>query len=324
MDLDLLIRYFACRTTRHEEKLVKEWLLGDIDGSRAKLYKDAHLMFEGMVMYTSEQDILAPRGPLAGKVRRPFWKRAGIALLRAAAVLVVAFGAAYLGKQATIETLASKIETIRVPAGERMDILLADGTHLWMNSGTEVEVPVVFSRKSRNIKVNEGEVLLDVAKDERKPFFVETWAGKVKVLGTKFEVTADSDDNEFTASLIRGSVEVSAAADPSQTRVLVPGEVARYCDGRLIVERIGDMSAVGCWSEGVIDVSRLPFDELMKKFEKAYNVKVKMECDSIPVITYTRGKVRVSDGIEHALSVLQLASDFEYEYDKETATVHIR
>lgn len=324
MDLDLLIRYFACRTTRHEEKLVREWLLRDIDGSRAKLYKDAHLMFEGMVMYTSEQDILAARDPLAGKVTRPFWKRAGLALLRAAVVLIVAFGAAFWGKQATIDTLASKIETIRVPAGERMDILLADGTHLWMNSGTEVEVPVIFSRKQRTIRVNEGEVLLDVAKDTRKPFFVETWAGKVKVLGTRFEVTADTEDNEFTASLLRGSIEVTSSASPSQSRILEPGQVVKYQDGRLVVDRIKDMSAVGCWSEGVIDVSSLPFDELMKKFEKAYDVKVRIECETLPVITYTRGKIRISDGIEHALSVLRLASDFDYEYDKETATVHIR
>lgn len=323
MDLYLLIRYFSCKTTPQEENQVRSWLLGDNDGSRANLFREAHLMFEGMVLYTEEAKLLSARTPEC-EMPRPMWKRAGMAFLRAAVVVAVAFVAAYLGKQATIETLASKIETIRVPAGERMDIILADGTHLWMNSGTEVEVPVVFSRKHRNIKVNEGEVLLDVAKDERKPFFVETWAGKVKVLGTKFEVTADSEDNEFTASLLRGSVEVSAISDPAQTRVLVPGEVARYCDGRFLVERIGDMSSVGCWSEGVIDVSRLPFDELMKKFEKAYNVKVKMECDSIPVITYTRGKVRVSDGIEHAMSVLQLASDFEYEYDMETATVHIR
>ncbi|MGN1233186.1 MAG: FecR family protein [Candidatus Cryptobacteroides sp.] len=323
MDLYLLIRYFACKTTPQEENQVRNWLLGDIDGSRAKLYKDAHLMFEGMVLYTEEAKLLSARKP-GIEVARPMWKRAGIAFLRAAVVVGVAFGAAFWGKNSTIETLASKIETIRVPAGERMDILLADGTHLWMNSGTEVEVPVVFSRKQRNIKVNEGEVLLDVAKDERKPFFVETWAGKVKVLGTKFEVTADSEDNEFTASLLRGSIEVTSTSDPSQSSILEPGQVAKYENGRLVVDRIKDMSAVGCWSEGVIDVSSLPFDELMKKFEKAYNVKIMIERDSLPVIHYTRGKVRVTDGIEHAMSVLQLASDFEYKYDIETATVYVR
>ena len=81
---------------------------------------------------------------------------------------------------------------------------------------------------------------------------------------------------------------------------------------------------MGCWNEGVIDVSSMPFDELMRKFEKAYNVNIEILRDSLPVVTYTRGKIRVADGIEHAMSVLRLASDFEYEYDIETATVYVR
>lgn len=323
MDLYMLIRYFACRTTPQEENLVRIWLLEDKDGSRANLFREAHLMFEGMVLYTEEAKLLSARTQEPERLRHA-WKRAGIAILRAAVIVAVAFGAAFFGKRTTIDTLASNVETLRVPAGERMDIVLTDGTHLWMNSGTEVEIPVIFSRKKRNIKVNEGEVLLDVAKDERKPFYVETWAGKVKVIGTRFEVTADSDANEFTASLIRGSIEVTSASDPSQSRILVPGEIARYENGSLVVSQIKDISTVGCWSEGIIDVSALPFDELMKKFEKAFNVKIEIDRESLPVITYTRGKIRVSDGIEHAMSVLQLASNFEYEYDIESATIHVK
>ena len=54
------------------------------------------------------------------------------------------------------------------------------------------------------------------------------------------------------------------------------------------------------------------------------NVNIEILRDSLPVVTYTRGKIRVTDGIEHAMSVLRLASDFEYEYDIETATVYVR
>ena len=111
------------------------------------------MMFEGMVLYTEEAKLLSARVPEHSPAR-PFWKRAGIAVLHAAAVAAVAVGAAFWGKRAEIDRLASEYETISVPAGERMDIVLADGTHLWMNSGTEVEVPVVFSRKSRDIRVN--------------------------------------------------------------------------------------------------------------------------------------------------------------------------
>ena len=63
MDLYLLIRYFACKTTSQEENQVRAWLLGDRDGSRADLFREAHMMFEGMVLYTEEAKLLSARVP---------------------------------------------------------------------------------------------------------------------------------------------------------------------------------------------------------------------------------------------------------------------
>ena len=61
-----------------------------------------------------------------------------------------------------------------------------------------------------------------------------------------------------------------------------------------------------------------------RKFELAYDVQIIIDRDDVPQIRYTRGKVRVSDGIEHALDMLSLACDFEYDYDRQTSTVIIR
>ena len=54
MDIYLLIRYFACQVSQQEESIVREWLLADTDGSRVRLYREAHLMYEGMVLYSGE------------------------------------------------------------------------------------------------------------------------------------------------------------------------------------------------------------------------------------------------------------------------------
>ncbi len=320
MDIYLLLRYFACKTTPEEERHVREWILDDKDGSRAELYRDTHIIYQGMVLHSEGQMTPAATPP---RIHRPRWKSVGTRILKVAAIAVLIIGATVWSRISVLDSISSQSEIIRVPAGERMDMILADGTHLWMNSGTEVELPVIFSRKHRNIKVNEGEVLLDVAKNEDKPFFVDTWAGTVKVLGTRFEVTADEKKGDFSASLIRGSIRVTSKLNPEDDYTLVPDEMVRLENGSLKHGRIKNITAIGCWSEGLIDVTEVSFEELMSKFEKAFDVRIIIDRDNMPLITYTRGKIRISDGLEHALSMLELGSDFRYRIDTETATVHI-
>ena len=205
-----------------------------------------------------------------------------------------------------------------------MQITLSDGTQMWMNSGTQVEVPVVFSRKCRELKLLEGEILLDVSKDASRSFIVDTWAGKVEVMGTRFDVLADRDENLFSTALLEGKVQVTSKIDPDDKCILNPNDIATMVDGTLNVRRVKDVSAIDSWSIGLIDVTDVPFDILMKKFEKAFDVRIFIDRQDLPVVTYTRGKIRVSDGIVHALSVLQLASDFSYSFDRVTNTVIIR
>lgn len=91
-----------------------------------------------------------------------------------------------------------------------------------------------------------------------------------------------------------------------------------------IVEHIDGPDAVECWTNGLIDITDIPFDQLMRKFELAYDVNIVIERDSLSQIRYTRGKVRISDGIDHALSMLALAADFTYEYDRHAGEIVVR
>ena len=330
MDIYLLIRYFACQVSPQEESIVREWLLADTDGSRVRLYREAHLMYEGMVLYSGEGRMTRQVENDASNVSagqhqsRGGWRRFAVSLLSAAAVAALTVAAAFWGRTSAMDALSASTKIVRVPAGDRMDMILDDGTHIWLNSGTEIEIPAVFSRRDRKIRVNEGEVLFDVTKDEKRPFTVDTWAGRVTVLGTKFEVTVNESCKEFTTSLLRGSVKVENNADPSDTYILSPNSRVRLCNGNLVLEQIRDANSVGCWSQGLIEVSGLPFDELMRRFSKAFDVNIEIAREELPVVTYTRGKIRVSEGLEHALSVLRLASDFSYEIDRESGKVTIR
>lgn len=312
----LLIKYFKCATTPEEEVLVREWIAGDTDGSRMKQYKDAHFIYEGMVAHGDNKRIQTAKTAKRGV--RFLRIAAGIA-----AGLVLIAVAGYVAREATLDYIAGMTESIYVPAGKSMEMTLEDGTRLWLNSGTQIEYPKLFARDQRNVRLVKGEAMFDVALDTERPFKVETFASGITVLGTKFNVTAYEEKGEYTTSLLRGKVKITnKLAD--EEYILNPNERVTLHGRRMVKETFGDASAVECWTNGLIDVSGCPFDEMMDKFELAFNVNIVIERETLPEISYTSGKIRISDGIEHALTVLQVVSGFTYVRDMESNTIYIR
>ena len=316
MDTSLLLKYLECHVSPEEERAVREWLANDPDGSHAKKYKDAHFIFEGMTIHADKRLELSARRPSVLK------RIARFAAAAAIAAFVIA-GTAVLVRNNTLDMVAEKIETVYVPAGKTMELTLEDGTRMWLNSGTKIEYPSIFGRKSRNVKLLSGEVLFDVTRDEHRPFTVNTFASDIRVLGTKFDVLADEENVSFQTALIRGSVKVISKFDENDSIVLKPDQSVSMMNGHLVVADIEDSSSVICWRDGLVNLTDLPFDQLMKRFEKVYNVKIVIERSEMPQIRYSRGKVRVSDGVDHAFEMLSRASDFNWNHDRNSNIITI-
>ena len=316
MNTLLLLKYLKCNASPEEERIVREWLADDPDGSHQKKYRDAHFIFEGMTLYGDSADTSAKR--------RPSLLRRAIRYVAVAAVVAIAVaGTSVIVRNGTMDRLAQQTETIYVPSGKTMELTLGDGTKMWLNSETKVEYPAVFGRKSRNVKVVSGEALFDVTCDESRPFIVSTFASDVKVLGTKFDVCADENTGLFETSLLRGSVSVSSKFDKNDNIILKPDQTVSMRNGRLVVAEMSDPVSVICWKDGLVNLTDLPFDRLMKRFEKVYDVKVVIDRETMPQVRYSRGKVRVSDGVDHALLMLSKASDFKWKHDRNSNLITI-
>lgn len=318
MDMDTykLMKYFRCATTPDEEAEIDRWLADDPDGSHAKAFKDAHLIFSGMTVHARPEK---PAARKSGHLRR-FLFAAGLA----ASLVLVSVVSAIVSRNETVDALAAMTQKVSVPAGRSLQMTLPDGTEIWLNAGTEMEYPAVFSRKSRNVRLISGEVLFDVAKDNDRPFVVETFASDISVLGTRFNVYADEQNNDFSAALLRGSIKVTSRLADNSEYILEPKDVIKMEDGRLCLDRMDDTGKVDCWTRGLIDVVGVPFDELMHRLERIYGVDIIITAEELPVVHYTWGKIRVSEGLEHALTVLEKASDFTWERDSESGAVLIR
>ena len=151
---------------------------------------------------------------------------------------------------------------------------------------------------------------------------VETFACKVEVLGTRFNVNADERHDVFSTALMRGSVRVSSLADPQQQVVLKPHEKVQLSGGQLSLRTSDDPNEY-LWAEGLISVSGRSFADILHRFEHCYGVRFDVKLDRMPDIE-AMGKIRISDGVDSALRLLQMASDFTYTRSEDNGTIVIR
>ena len=213
------------------------------------------------------------------------------------------------------------MNTIHVPAGQTVNLTLADGTNVWLNSRTTLKYPGLFSGNKREL-ILDGEGFFDIVHDREKPFIVHARGYEIKALGTQFNVEAYPQSADFNASLLDGSIQITSVTDDSKTIILQPNTMVRMHEGRLIAEDITDFNHYS-WREGLISFNNMPFTTLMIKFEKCYGIKIVIENRRVKEYVST-GKFRISDGVDYALRVLQRNVQFRFERDEENHVIYIK
>jgi ferric-dicitrate binding protein FerR (iron transport regulator) len=221
----------------------------------------------------------------------------------------------------TQEEPATAMNTIRVPAGQTVNLTLADGTNIWLNARSILKYPGIFTGSRREV-ILDGEGFFDVAHNLKQPFVVHAGGYNILALGTQFDVEAYPQSNNFSASLLEGSIQVTSAEDSAQTIVLQPNSMMRLHEDRLVVEDITDFSHYR-WREGLICFNDMPFNDLMAKFERCYGIKIVIQNNRVKNYKPT-GKFRQSDGIDYALRVLQRNIRFSFERDEENYVIYIK
>jgi len=235
-----------------------------------------------------------------------------------AAVLVMGLASGYL---LTEYNLSRAPEVTFVSTNGQSTLHLMDGTRVWLTPGSSVSYPTRFGRKHRTVSLK-GEAMFEVAPDAQCPFLVKTFACTARVLGTRFDIGADGGNNEFSAALLNGRLQVTH----NETRgsvVMNPLEIVRLDNGLLVKDKLEDVDNY-LWTEGIINLRGLKFEEIVRKLEANFHVRFVVERDRMPSVNFGWGKVAVSSGIEHALEVLRYGSDFEYDYDRNAGVVTIR
>lgn len=312
MQDEVIYRYLTGKCSPEEEQQIHEWYQQDPENHQRDIDR-VRLVFESVLVH-QVIGAVERRPKRTWTLRKVVRYSTGIA-----AGLLLFAGGLYWMRSHTYGEISSQYTSLEIPAGQRISLDLADGTHVWLNSGSRIEYPVVFDRKERRVRLS-GEAMFEVTHDEDRPFVVETFASNIEVLGTKFNVVADESRSQFSTTLLEGLVKVTSG---DQHVILHPDEVVNLINGHLMVFHNNDPVAMQ-WTEGVLSMKGISFEDLMAKFERIYDVKIVYECEKIPTIEFASGKIRVSDGIDHALRVLQHVADFSYEWDEEHNVIRIK
>lgn len=318
---ELLFRYFSNEASAEEVAQIEQWL--DEDPARQSEFDSAHYLFNAMILHSDELSKMTTPGALEktsrkSKVRRLVYRYAAAA----AAVVIAGLSGVFVEREINYNKMTAQMNVLEVPAGQRMSVTLSDGTQVQLNGNSRIEYPVIFSRKQRNVKLS-GEAFFEVKHDERHPFIVETFASKVEVLGTRFNVYADEASEYFSTALVDGKVKVTTNDETAEQVVLAPDEMVKFVNNHLVVTKV-DAENLISWTEGYVNLADTDFASLMHRFENVYGVKIVIERETMPEIGYKSGKIRVSEGVNFALKLLQHECKFTYTENYETNTITIR
>jgi transmembrane sensor len=201
--------------------------------------------------------------------------------------------------------------TISTPKGGQYQVLLPDGTKVWLNAASQLRFPVAFTGIDRKVELS-GEAYFEVASNKQKPFKVITAHQEIEVLGTHFNVNAYADEELTKTTLLEGQVYVSKGREKT---MLKPGQQAVNDAGvsGLTVKKVSDLSEAIAWKNGVFMFDNEDIYTIMNKIARWYDVDVQFTAD-MRGKTYGGNISRFKD-VKEVLKTMELTRTIHFKID---------
>lgn len=191
--------------------------------------------------------------------------------------------------------------TMTTPKGRQFQLVLPDGSKVWLNAASSIRYPIVFNGAERRVEIT-GEAYFEVAHHASKPFRVQVNnETEIEVLGTHFNINAYDNEESINTTLLEGAVRIK---NNKQRIVLTPGQQAQV-SGRQAIKVVDDVDVdkVMAWKNGVFNFNDASLQEVMRQLERWYDIEVVYEKDVPPLEFY--GKMGKDLSLTAVLSGLE-------------------
>jgi ferric-dicitrate binding protein FerR (iron transport regulator) len=188
---------------------------------------------------------------------------------------------------------------LSTPRAGQYQLILPDGSKVWLNNASTLKYPVVFNGKERRVELK-GEAYFEITKHTGKPFLVSTQSSSIEALGTSFNVSAYADEDVQRTTLIDGKVRVKTLSD---SLLLNPGEQAEETRTRLSIRR-PDVYSVISWRRGFFNFSDADIETVMRQIGRWYDVRIRYA--GRPAKQKLEGSISRNQNLAETLAALEL------------------
>lgn len=324
----LIIDFLADEISSDKIDRLKEWLAESAENRllfdqenelwHKTDYKAAHEQFDPVIGWNEISEPLATITKRAGRSVTFTRKKLTMLVSAATIALLVAAGALTLWISGTRAQRQHPALTtiICTSEGERAKIIMPDSSYIIINSGSEIEYGANYGITERNVKLN-GEAYFDVSTDQNMPFIVQ--AGRemtVSATGTKFNLYSYPDEDRIETTLIEGKITITLVdKDPID---VTPGQQVVYFPGKkeLIVKEVA-WETYTSWKENKLRFDDTPFEEVLRKLGRRYNVIFEVRNTDLLELRYTG--TFIDESIEEVMQMLKTISPISYKiYNRTT------
>lgn len=205
--------------------------------------------------------------------------------------------------------------TIETPVGGQYQIVLPDGTKVWLNAASSLKFPSTFARLvSRKVELR-GEAYFEVAKNKQQPFIVKTTEQDVEVLGTHFNINTYKDEQVVKTTLLEGSIKIH---NDLESKILKPGEQSILSNRRFALKTV-DVEEAIAWKKGYFYFYNENIESIMRKISRWYNVEVRYQGEITEEGFY--GTISRTKNINQVLDVLEKTKGVHFKIEGRRITV---
>lgn len=328
---ELLAKYLSEQCTLAEREEVNHWL--NEDSEHRLLLNKLHQQWKGVQVNTSAYvipDKVEVWEKIQDRIRHkvkqvPLYSRSFLIRVSAVAAivaLVLGFSFSLLLHDPKESWQASQFKNvIMAPPGQKTQLVLPDGTLVWLNSGSRLSYNYQYSTQDRIVDL-EGEAFFDVKKDTQYPFIVKTGAVDVKVHGTAFNVSAYADEENIMVALLRGKVSLLSADDQNLLTYLSPDQIATVSKKDLSCQVMPcDAEVEGSWHFNLLKFDGVSPQDVWKKLGRWYGVNITVSNINPSKAYWFTVK---TESLLELLEMINKITPIEYQLNGEEVTIRYK